>query len=67
MDDKLYKVGDKVPQAGKYQCVVCGFIAEYLPKHIQMSAAFAPCPVCHSGTENGPKKPEEEFWKFIGE
>jgi len=22
MEDKLYKVGEKVPQAGKYQCIV---------------------------------------------
>ena len=22
----MYKVGDKVPRAGRYQCIVCGYI-----------------------------------------
>jgi len=66
MDEKLYKVGDKVPQEGRYQCVVCGVVVEYLPRHISSGAVFGVCPLCHSGSESGPKKPNEEFWKFIG-
>lgn len=66
MEEKLYKVGDTVPQAGRYACVVCGFVAEYLPKHIEKGVAFVACPVCHSGTEGGPKDVHEDFWKFIG-
>lgn len=61
----MYKLGDTVPKAGRYQCVVCGFIVEYLPKHIERGVAFGMCTVCLSGTENGPKKPNEEFWKYI--
>lgn len=65
MEEKLYKFGDKVPQAGKYECLVCGFVVEYLPKHIEHGAVFNICPVCMAGTEGGPKDKDEEFWKFI--
>ncbi|MEK7162901.1 MAG: hypothetical protein AAB696_01290 [Patescibacteria group bacterium] len=66
MTDKLYKVGDKVPQAGRYQCVVCGFIIEFSPKHIDNGVVFNFCTLCFAGTENGPKKPDEDIWEFIG-
>lgn len=65
MTDKLYKVGDKVPQAGRYQCTVCGLILEFLPQHIEKKALFNSCPFCFAGTEKGPKKPDEDIWKFI--
>lgn len=65
--ETMYKVGDKVPQAGRYQCSVCKFIVEYLPKHIEKGVTFGICTVCYSGTEKGPKKPNEEFWKYIGQ
>ncbi len=64
--EKMYKVGDKVPKAGRYQCIVCDLIVEYLPKHIKKGAAFGICTLCYSGTERGRKKPHEEFWKYIG-
>ena len=64
--EKMYKVGEKVPKAGRYQCAVCGLIVEYLPKHIEKGVTFGICTLCKSGTENGPKKPNEEFWKYIG-
>ena len=60
MNEKLYKVGDKVSQAGRYQCVVCGLIIEFLPKHIENGAVFNSCPLCFAGTDNGPKKPNED-------
>lgn len=63
---KMYKAGDAVPKAGRYQCAVCGFIVEYLPKHIERGVIFGMCTVCKSGTEEGTKKPNEEFWKYIG-
>ena len=66
MEKKMYKVGDKVPEAGRYQCIVCGLILEFLPKHIGMGVLFNSCPLCFAGTENGPKKPEEDIWTFIG-
>jgi hypothetical protein len=66
MEEKIYKFGDKVPQAGKYQCIVCGVIIEYLPKHIIAEAVFGVCPQCLSGSDTGPKKPNEEFWRFMG-
>ena len=66
MEQKQYKVGDKVPQVGRYQCLVCGFIIEFLPKHIEKSVVFNSCPLCFAGTENGPKKPDEDIWVFIG-
>ena len=64
--EAMHKVGDKVPRAGRYQCIVCGLIVEYLPKHIEKGVTFGICTVCYSGTEKGPKKPNEEFWKHIG-
>lgn len=64
--EKMYKAADTVPQAGRYQCAVCGFIVEYSLKHIEKGVTFGMCTVCKSGTEDGPKKPNEEFWKYIG-
>ena len=66
MEDKLYKVGDKVPQAGRYQCIICGLVLEFLLRHIENGVVFNSCPLCFAGTENGPKKPNEDIWKFIG-
>lgn len=66
MKDKLYKVGEKVPQAGKYQCIVCDLIIEFLPKHIEQGVLFLSCPLCFAGTDKGPKKPDEDVWKYIG-
>ncbi len=66
MEEKLYKVGEKIPQAGKYQCIVCDLIIEFLPKHIEQEVVFLACPLCFAGTENGPKKPDEDVWKYIG-
>lgn len=63
--EAMYKVGDKVPQAGRYQCIVCELIVEYLPKHIEKGVTFGICTVCNAGTEKGPKKPNEEFWKHV--
>lgn len=62
----MYKVADTVPRAGRYQCIVCGLILEYSPKHIEKGVTFGICTVCYSGTEKGKKKPHEEFWKYIG-
>lgn len=64
--EKMYKNGEMVPQAGRYQCAVCGFIVEYLPKHIERGVTFGMCTVCKSGTDEGHKKANEEFWKYIG-
>ena len=64
--EKTYKVGDKVSKAGRYQCIVCGLIVEYLPKHIEKGVTFSICTLCQAGTEKGHKKPNEEFWKYIG-
>jgi anaerobic selenocysteine-containing dehydrogenase len=64
--EMMYKISDKVPKAGRYQCIVCGLIVEYLPKHIEKEVTFAVCPLCKAGSEEGPKKPNEEFWKYIG-
>ncbi len=64
--ETMYKVADKVPRAGRYQCVVCKLIVEYLPKHIEKGATFGICTLCNAGTEKGKKKRNEEFWKYIG-
>lgn len=66
MAENFYKVGDKIPQAGRYQCLVCGLIIEYLPQHIGQGAVFNACSLCFAGTENGPRKPDEDVWKYIG-
>ena len=66
MTDQLFKATDKVPQAGRYQCIVCGLIIEFLPQHIENGVIFNACSLCLAGTENGPKKPDEDVWKFIG-
>lgn len=65
MDGKYYKVGDKVPSAGRYQCVVCGFIVEFAQHHIDRGVAFPTCSVCHAGSVGGAKDPEEDVWKAI--
>lgn len=62
----MYKVADKVPRASRYQCIVCGLIVEYLPKHIEKGVTFGICTLCQAGTEKGPKKLNEAFWKYIG-
>lgn len=67
MEEKIYKVGDKVPQAGRYVCMVCGLVVEYLPKHVEDGAVFDICTLCKAGTVDGPKKPHEEFWKLATE
>jgi len=64
-DATIYKKGDKVPRAGKYQCIVCGLITEYLSAHIERGVSFGICPLCQAGTANGPKKEHEGFWKAI--
>lgn len=64
--EELYKVGDKVPKAGRYQCLVCGLVIEFMQKHIDNGAVFNSCPLCYAGTEKGPKKPDEDIWKNIG-
>jgi hypothetical protein len=66
MTDMFFRVGDKVPKAGRYQCTTCGFIIEFLPQHIERGVVFSFCPVCLAGTEHGPKKFDEDIWKFIG-
>lgn len=66
LTEEIYKMGDKIPKAGRYQCVVCGFVVEYLEKHLAYGVAFPICPVCQSGTDAGTKKAHEEFWKYIG-
>ncbi len=65
MTEKLYKVGDLLPKAGRYICTVCGLIIEYSEAHIKNGAKFSGCTLCHSGTEEGPKKPHEDFWEAI--
>lgn len=65
--EQMYKTGDKVPKAGKYECTVCGFMLEYLPKHLEYGVTFPICPVCKAGSEEGSKKADEEFWKYLGE
>lgn len=62
MEKQVFKVGDKVPQAGRYVCTVCGFAIEFLSKHIEKGATFPTCPVCLSGTVGGPKEVDEDFW-----
>jgi hypothetical protein len=66
MEEKIYKIDETVPQAGKYQCVICGVVIEYLPKHIMANVVFGICPLCHSGSDDGPKKPTEDVWRFMG-
>lgn len=65
MEEKMYKVGDKVPAAGRYECVICGLVVEYLPKHIEHGATFEICTLCKAGTSEGPKKAHEELWTRI--
>lgn len=66
MAEVFFKVGDKVPQAGRYQCVICGLIVEFSPHHIEQGVIFNSCPLCFAGTEQGPKKADEDIWKLIG-
>lgn len=65
--EKIYKFGEKVPQSGRYECIICGVIIEYKSKHIAKGAVFGLCPVCYAGSDAGPKRANDHFWKFIGE
>lgn len=65
--EQVYKMGDTVLKAGRYECIACGFVVEYLAKHLEYNVTFPVCPVCKSGTDEGPKKAHEEFWKYLGE
>lgn len=66
MEEKFYKVGDIVPKAGKYQCSVCEFTIEFLPKHLEHGVKFPVCHVCKAGAvEGGPRKPDEYVWKEV--
>ena len=66
MIDRLYKVWDVVPHAGRYMCIVCGLIMEYNEHHINNNwVEFTACPVCHAGIKGGPKQPHEDFWKEV--
>ncbi len=65
MSEKLYKIGDAVPQSGRYVCTICELIVEYSADHIKNGVKFAECTLCHAGTEEGPKKPHEDFWKLV--
>lgn len=65
--EEMYKTGDKVSRAGKYRCAVCGFVIEYLSKHLEYGVTFPVCSVCKSGSDEGSKKADEEFWEYLGE
>lgn len=63
--EELYKVGDKVPQAGRYDCVICHLVVEYSAQHVEHGSAFGICTLCQAGTAEGPKKVDEGFWQLM--
>lgn len=65
MEEALFKTGERVPAPGRYQCVVCGFVIEFVQHHIDRGVTFLTCSVCHAGTEGGPKAPHEDVWKAL--
>lgn len=64
MTEQLFKVGAKVPQAGRYECLACGLFLEFLTKHIEKGVVFTSCPVCFAGTDKGTKKATDDIWKL---
>lgn len=62
--EKLYKIGDTVPQSGTWVCVPCGFMTNF-----DAGSKFITCEACLAGTEYGPEgyqSAEAEFWQFLG-
>jgi hypothetical protein len=63
MEEKLYAIGEIVPQSGLYVCVPCGYVQQF-----QEGKVFLTCEACLAGTENGPEGYQEEdaeFWSFV--
>jgi len=58
--EKLYGLGETVPQSGKYICIICDHVMEF-----QAGDKFVVCPVCRAGTENGPIAKDQPFWKAL--
>lgn len=59
----LYKIGDTVPEHGRYMCVPCGYVQEFFK-----GDPFTTCEVCLAGTDSGPEgytESEAEFWKLL--
>jgi len=56
----MYKWGQKVPQAGEYLCVDCGYILE-----LEEGKTFPICETCLSGEPDGPTGPEGAFWELV--
>lgn len=61
---ELFKIGDAVPESGRYLCAPCGFV-----QYFEAGTNFTTCAACLAGTDLGPegyKTPGKEFWQFIG-
>lgn len=61
--EKLYKIGDEVPQSGQYLCVPCGYV-----QYFNEGDLFTTCDACLAGTPDGPegyKQDEADFWQLI--
>ena len=61
-----FKVNEKIPAVGRYKCLVCGLTVEIEQKFIDMEKTFFSCPICHAGTDGGPRGSQEEIWEFLG-
>jgi hypothetical protein len=59
-DQKLYKWGQIVPEAGDYLCVDCGYIATF-----EAGDIFPVCEVCLSGEPAGPTSSDGAFWEKV--
>lgn len=63
MSDKLYAIGDAVPEDGWYLCVPCGFADEF-----KAGDAFPVCKACMAGTPDGPDgytDPHVDHWQRL--
>jgi len=58
----LFKLGNTVPESGKYICLGCGEISFFIK-----GSKFSECTNCHAGSESGPSGYMKgvAFWKFL--
>lgn len=62
----LFKSTDVIPAAGKYRCTVCKVVIEISEHIAQMNKPFFACPICHAGSEWGPKWVMDDVWEYLG-
>lgn len=61
-----FKASEKIPAIWRYKCLVCWLVIEIQQKFIDMWSSFFSCPICHAGTDWGPRSSIEDVREFLG-